>query len=133
MEKRVALLPVSHKFASLSEETKSKYVHAKSFYSFGWSHGKEKLEGKPDYSKGSYYANPQYNAPFSDAAIIDKRKWSAIFFLSICGVYIFEAQSDDHLRLNDPLLSLRVALFYNFNQTLPSLTPTSGLLKSCPS
>ena len=34
-----ALLPLGYKFAKLSEETKQKYVHEKSFYSFGWSHG----------------------------------------------------------------------------------------------
>lgn len=36
-------------------------MHQDSCYSFGWSHGKEKLQGRPDVSKGSYYANPQYD------------------------------------------------------------------------
>jgi len=47
-------------------------VHAASTYSFGWSHGKEKLEGKPDYSKGSYYNNPVYDVPFEDQETVKK-------------------------------------------------------------
>lgn len=72
-EKRQALLPLAHKFAStLSEEVKKEYEHPASFYSFGWSHGKEKLQGRPDVLKGSYYANPMYDAPSTDAALIQK-------------------------------------------------------------
>jgi hypothetical protein len=58
-EKRAALLPLSAQFAALPREARAKYEHASSFYAFGWSHGKEKLEGRPDYAKGSFYANPQ--------------------------------------------------------------------------
>jgi isopenicillin N synthase-like dioxygenase len=54
------------RFANLPESVKAKTEDPSSMYSFGWSHGKEMLEGKPDYSKGSYYANPQYDTPFSD-------------------------------------------------------------------
>ena len=39
-EARAALLPLAFKFAHLPEEVQAKYVHEKSFYSFGWSHGK---------------------------------------------------------------------------------------------
>lgn len=31
--------------------------------SFGWSHGKEIMNGKPDTLKGSYYANPVIDSP----------------------------------------------------------------------
>ena len=56
---REKLLSVGRHFAEdLSEETRKKYEHPKSYWSFGWSHGKEKLQGRPDYSKGSYYNNP---------------------------------------------------------------------------
>jgi hypothetical protein len=48
-----------------AESVKAKYEHASSYYSFGWSHGKEKLEGKPDTAKGSYYANPVHDRPVS--------------------------------------------------------------------
>lgn len=34
--------------------------------------GKEKLQGTPDYAKGSYYANPQYDRPVEDPEIIAK-------------------------------------------------------------
>jgi isopenicillin N synthase-like dioxygenase len=69
---RKDLLPLAHKFANLPDEIKKKTVHEESFYSFGWSHGKELLEGKPDYSKGSYYNNPQYDVPFDDPELIKK-------------------------------------------------------------
>lgn len=69
-EFRSALLPLAQKFATQSEEIKSKYIHEESCYSFGWSHGKEKLQGKPDISKGSFYANPQYDRPVEDEEII---------------------------------------------------------------
>lgn len=32
-------------------------------YAVGWSHGREQFNGAPDYSKGSFYANPHYNDP----------------------------------------------------------------------
>lgn len=50
-----------NRFANLPEEVKDKYSLAKAYYSFGWSHGKENLQGKPDFSKGSYYNNPETN------------------------------------------------------------------------
>ena len=72
VEARKRLLPLAKDFASLDEATKLKYENKETFYSFGWSHGKEKLQGKPDVSKGSYYANPQYDEPTSDADLIKK-------------------------------------------------------------
>lgn len=71
-EARATLLPLAKEFSDLSEETKEKYVHEESCYSFGWSHGKEKLEGRPDLSKGSYYANPIYDRPVDDEELIKK-------------------------------------------------------------
>jgi isopenicillin N synthase-like dioxygenase len=70
---REDILPLAHKFANLPDEIKNKTEHKESFYSFGWSYGKEMMsEGKPDYSKGSYYANPVYNQPFDDEELIKK-------------------------------------------------------------
>ena len=72
-EARGNLLPLGREFALLDDETKLKYTHEQSKYSFGWSHGKEKLQGgKPDTSKGSYYANPQFDRPVDDEAIIEQ-------------------------------------------------------------
>lgn len=51
---------------------KNRYSHEASSWSLGWSHGKEKLEGKPDTAKGSYYFNPTYDRPVDDEAIIDQ-------------------------------------------------------------
>ena len=31
------------------------------YYALGWSHGKEKFLDQKDFSKGSFYANPQYD------------------------------------------------------------------------
>jgi len=69
---RAQLLPLIHKFATLPEEVKKKTEHPESHYSFGWSHGKEILEGKPDFSKGSYYNNPVEDQPFDDEELIKK-------------------------------------------------------------
>eukprot|EP00742_Colponemidia_sp_Colp-10_P002415 GILJ01002575.1.p1 GENE.GILJ01002575.1~~GILJ01002575.1.p1 ORF type:complete len:417 (-),score=45.76 GILJ01002575.1:199-1413(-) len=69
---RENLLPLASRFARLPDPVKEKYVHAKSFYSFGWSHGKEQFEGKPDLAKGSYYNNPQYDRPTEDTRLIEE-------------------------------------------------------------
>lgn len=45
---RATLLPLARKFALLPEETKLKYEHLPSMYNFGWSHGKETFNNKPD-------------------------------------------------------------------------------------
>ncbi|GAA5918413.1 hypothetical protein JCM5296_007577 [Sporobolomyces johnsonii] len=58
---RKRLLLLSNAFASLPEETREKYSHAESNFSYGWSHGKEIMNGKPDTLKGSYYNNPAYD------------------------------------------------------------------------
>lgn len=70
VEARERLLPLAREFALLPDEVKEKYVHKESLYSFGWSHGKEKLQGNFDVSKGSFYANPQYDRPVEDEEVI---------------------------------------------------------------
>jgi len=70
---REKLLPLAKKFAELPEEVKEKMVDPTSFYSVGWSHGKEKMsEGKPDLAKGSFYANPLHDIPVPDQELIKK-------------------------------------------------------------
>jgi len=44
---RERLLRLASVFAALPEEVKEKTVHADSRYSFGWSCGKEIMNGKP--------------------------------------------------------------------------------------
>ncbi|GAA5998145.1 uncharacterized protein JCM10292_002354 [Rhodotorula paludigena] len=56
---RKRLLLLSNAFASLPEDVRERYAHAQSNYAFGWSHGKEVMNGKPDTLKGSYYNNPK--------------------------------------------------------------------------
>jgi len=72
LELRSKLLPLSTKFATLPKEVRSKYEHPQSYYSFGWSHGKERFKGEPDIYKGSYYNNPQYDVITNDPEEISK-------------------------------------------------------------
>ncbi|KAG2386391.1 hypothetical protein C9374_002837 [Naegleria lovaniensis] len=72
LEYRQAILPLAYKFANLPEEVKNKYVHEQSNFSFGWSHGKEKFNGKTDVFKGSYYANPEVDVPVEDKETQEK-------------------------------------------------------------
>jgi hypothetical protein len=57
-ERRAELLPLAAKLPHLPElsDCERPDLH----YSYGWSHGKEKLgtSGAPDVAKGSYYADP---------------------------------------------------------------------------
>lgn len=71
--KRDRLLPMARTFANLPEDIKEKYVHAESYYARGWSHGKEKMSGgRPDFAKGSYYANPIKDVYTDDAELVKK-------------------------------------------------------------
>lgn len=63
------------RFAMLPEAVQARYTSPESFYQFGWSRGVEKVEGRPDFSKGSYYNNPQYDDPApSSSDLTDKCK-----------------------------------------------------------
>jgi isopenicillin N synthase-like dioxygenase len=62
-EKRKKLLPLARKLALLSDSEKSELEQPEHSYSIGWSHGKEHFAGEPDYSKGSFYANPEVDIP----------------------------------------------------------------------
>ena len=69
-EKRARLLPLARAFAMLPAKAKLRYEVPSASYNCGWSHGREKLQGKPDYAKGSFYANPIYDRPVDDEALI---------------------------------------------------------------
>lgn len=71
-EYRASLLPLARQFAMLPPELQARYEHPESYYSFGWSRGKEMLDGKPDTAKGSYYNNPQYDEPTTDPKLIQE-------------------------------------------------------------
>lgn len=66
VEKRARLLKLASVFASLSNEIKAKSEHVPSSYLFGWSHGKEIMNGKRDTAKGSFYNNPTLDDPQVD-------------------------------------------------------------------
>lgn len=73
LTKRENILSSIKKFAEMPESIKNKYVDPKSLYSFGWSHGKEKLSsGVPDLAKGSFYANPVKDISTTDTELKKK-------------------------------------------------------------
>ena len=52
-------------------EVRAIYEDPASSYNFGWSQGKETLEGgQPDTNKGSYYANPALDRPTEDPQLL---------------------------------------------------------------
>lgn len=65
---RERLLKLAYRFANLAPEIRERYADSKTNYSFGWSHGKEIMNGRPDTLKGSYYANPVVDTPDVSAA-----------------------------------------------------------------
>ncbi|KAL4437794.1 hypothetical protein ABPG77_005706 [Micractinium sp. CCAP 211/92] len=61
---RRALLPLAARLAALPAEVLARYEDPASRFNFGWSCGKEVLEGgQPDDRKGSWYANPLLDEP----------------------------------------------------------------------
>ncbi|CAA7409936.1 unnamed protein product [Spirodela intermedia] len=70
---RQDLLHLSPRLANLPENLKRELEDPDSRYSFGWSHGKEKLEsGNFDTFKGSFYANPILDIPTTDISLIQR-------------------------------------------------------------
>lgn len=64
---RRRLLHLAEKLARLSEEARSQLEDPDSTYNFGYSCGRETLEGGlPDLNKISYYANPVHNTVTDD-------------------------------------------------------------------
>lgn len=72
VEARQKLLPLAHQLGSLPAEKLKKMEIPESFYSVGWSHGKEQFNGKYDFAKGSFYSNPIYDQPKSDPEAVAK-------------------------------------------------------------
>jgi hypothetical protein len=70
---RQRLLPQARTLAGQSEEVLKGLEDEESSFSFGWSHGKEVLEGgKPDTLKGSFYANPLHDDVTEDEELKKK-------------------------------------------------------------
>jgi isopenicillin N synthase-like dioxygenase len=72
VEARNALLPLSYQLGNLEEGIQERYAISEASYTVGWSKGKEKLEGKPDHLKGSFYCNPAHDKITDDAALLAK-------------------------------------------------------------
>ncbi|KAI8054291.1 hypothetical protein BDF22DRAFT_678271 [Syncephalis plumigaleata] len=60
---RSNLLKQASVFAQLPDDIKERLTVPAAQFSFGWSHGKEVMNGKPDTEKGSFYANPLNDKP----------------------------------------------------------------------
>lgn len=63
---RSKLLSSSKKFSKLPEKAKQSCQNAAAPGMLGWSHGIERMNGQLDYSKGSYYANPIFDNPYTE-------------------------------------------------------------------
>ncbi|KAJ1963469.1 hypothetical protein IWQ62_003201 [Dispira parvispora] len=70
VEHRQALLNLAPQLAHLPPSVKQKLEQEESKYNFGWSHGKEIMNGKPDLAKGSFYANPIQDQPTTDPTLV---------------------------------------------------------------
>lgn len=105
-ELRERLLLLAFKFAHLEESVREKYSDPSTHYrcdnqlipcctrgdslrpsilSFGWSHGKEIMNGVPDMLKGSYYANPTVDHPKVSAALKAEYPCAMPSFECLCG------------------------------------------------
>lgn len=72
-ELRRTLLRMTPKLAQLPPAYLEQLEDPESRYMFGWSHGREQMmNGQKDYSKGSFYANPQYDEPTTNEELQHK-------------------------------------------------------------
>ncbi|KAJ2919330.1 hypothetical protein MD484_g1104, partial [Candolleomyces efflorescens] len=139
---RERLLKLAYKFATLDADAREKYVDESSKYSFGWSHGKEIMNGKPDTLKGSYYANPVVDKPTVKAE--EQQKFPEYYGENIwpakdeAGVQDFEEAFKDLGRfifkvgceLAVACQPFALARFSDSNLSLPDLIATSQTTKA---
>ena len=80
-EKRRRLLPYAQMLTKLNKQSLESLESPEFFYSVGWSHGREKFQGKPDLLKASYYACPlsdKFQMVYSEGEIRNcSNKWPA--------------------------------------------------------
>ncbi|KAJ3357729.1 hypothetical protein GGF32_000879 [Allomyces javanicus] len=70
-DKRLTLLELASKLGNLPKSVLAK-AHDPATEWVGWDHGTEIFNGKPDLAKGSFYANPRYDEPETDAEKLAK-------------------------------------------------------------
>jgi isopenicillin N synthase-like dioxygenase len=75
LEKREKLLPMASKLAKLSPKDLEKLEVPEVGWSIGWSHGRESYMDVPDFSKGSFYANPEYDEPVKNEEGYHENVW----------------------------------------------------------
>ena len=142
---KMKLLTLAKQFGELPEAIQSIYESKESLYAFGWSRGKEKMkDGKPDFAKGSYYANPICDEPTQDKELIKKypavyspniwpREYLPTFeshfkfvgqFMYHLGLKVIK-QCDDYLKLES---NGKIPNNYLYNMIMESNTPKARLL-----
>ncbi|KAJ3899967.1 Clavaminate synthase-like protein [Lentinula edodes] len=142
-ELRERLLKLAYYFSELDDTTREKYTDALSRYSFGWSHGKEIMNGKPDFLKGSFYANPVIDSPSvfeqyrtSYPEYYGNNIWPDTeepgvegfeqAFKNLGQCFSFDTSCSYHSRRSYPALKQ----FSNSNISLPTLISTSETTKA---
>nr|GMD91837.1 Iron/ascorbate oxidoreductase [Ipomoea batatas] len=98
---RKNLLHLSIRLANVSEDVKRELEDADSRYSFGWSYGKEKQDGKLDKLKASFFANPILDVPTTEPSNIQR-------YPSYCRANIWPLSALPELEIGLKLLTLFV-------------------------
>jgi hypothetical protein len=111
-EKREALLPLATRFAKLPQSVLTKLEVPEMNYGIGWSHGRESFQGVPDYSKGSYYANPEYDDPVKDEKGYHRNIWPQEDFPEL--ERAFKTLGREMIRIGY-LLAVRIDRFIEYN------------------
>lgn len=73
-EKRQALLPYAQKITQLEQKVLETLECPELLYGVGWSHGREKFQGKPDFLKASFYACPLLDTYKMNFSATDQRE-----------------------------------------------------------
>nr|GME07052.1 Iron/ascorbate oxidoreductase [Ipomoea batatas] len=97
---RKNLLHLSTRLANVSEDVKRELEDPDSRYSFGWSYGKEKQDGKLDKLKASF-ANPILDVPTTEPSNIQR-------YPSYCRANIWPRTALPELEIGLKLLTLFV-------------------------
>jgi len=110
-------------FANLPDAIRERYADPSSRFQFGWSLGKEIMNGRADLQKGSYFANPYSDDPHniwpsrSDCEGFRDAFMSLSVFMRDVGLLLAQAL--------DPLLASEI----DSNNNLPRRTQISTLLR----
>lgn len=126
-ELRSQTLPLIKKFAELPDNIKEKYEHPQSYYSFGWSHGKEKMKkDTPDVMKGSYYFNPEYDSPYEEEYI---KKFPLLCHPNIWPLEVIPNFSHKTMQLSALVMNLAKKILFQCDKYINSIYPDHDITK----